>query len=328
MTLPPAGPRGDRGVRARRDRGGVGGVRLGLTYVNSGDGPEPPRDAVRAALAQLGDEPRILHYLSIPPAAAEKVVELLDEAGLAEGARIVMEKPFGSDLESRSRPQRHTCTSSSTRSRSSGSTTSSARRRPRTSSPCASPTASSSRSGTSTTSTTCRSTCRRRSRSATRGAFYDATGAFRDMVVTHLLQILAFVAMEPPTALDPESIRMEKIKVFRSMRELDPERVVRGQYEGYREHDGVAPDSDTETFIAMRARSTTGAGRGCPSTCGPASGWPRAGGSSRSPSASRRRACSRRARASAPTAPTTSPSTSTRARGSRSPSTARSRGRG
>ena len=94
------------------------------------------------------------------------------------------------------------CTSSSTRSRSSASTTSSARRRPRTSWPSASPTASSSRSGTATTSTTCRSTCPRRSAVDDRVGFYEATGAFKDMVVTHLFQILGFMAMEPPTALD------------------------------------------------------------------------------------------------------------------------------
>ena len=67
-----------------------------------------------------------------------------------------------------------------------------------------------------------------------RAAFYEQTGAFRDMVVTHLFQILAFVAMEPPTALEPRAINEEKNKVFRSMRPIDPDQVVRGQYEGYR----------------------------------------------------------------------------------------------
>ena len=72
------------------------------------------------------------------------------------------------------------------------------------------------------------------------------------MVVTHLFQILAFVAMEPPTALEPRAINEEKNKVFRSMRPIDPTQVVRGQYEGYRWSDGVADDSDTETFVALR----------------------------------------------------------------------------
>ena len=73
------------------------------------------------------------------------------------------------------------------------------------------------------------------------------------MVVTHLFQILAFVAMEPPTALDPDSITVEKNKVFRSLRPLDPERVVRGQYEGYRGARRMSPDdSNAETLIALR----------------------------------------------------------------------------
>ena len=72
------------------------------------------------------------------------------------------------------------------------------------------------------------------------------------MVVTHLLQVLAFVAMEPPTALEPRAISEEKNKVFRSMLPIDPGNVVRGQFSGYLDEPGVAPDSDTETFIALR----------------------------------------------------------------------------
>ena len=72
------------------------------------------------------------------------------------------------------------------------------------------------------------------------------------MVVTHLFQILAFVAMEPPTELAPEAISDEKNKVFRSMRPLDPDEVVRGQYRGYRDEPGVSAESDTETFVALK----------------------------------------------------------------------------
>ena len=74
-----------------------------------------------------------------------------------------------------------------------------------------------------------------------RAAFYEATGAYRDMVVTHLFQILAFMAMEPPTALAPGPISEEKNKVFRSMLPIDPKHVVRGQYTGYRSEAGVDP---------------------------------------------------------------------------------------
>src|SRR6201996_4735313 len=72
-----------------------------------------------------------------------------------------------------------------------------------------------------------------------RSAFYEATGAYRDMVVTHLFQILAFMAMEPPTSLEPKPISEEKNKVFRSMLPVDPNYVVRGQYTGYRQEQGV-----------------------------------------------------------------------------------------
>ena len=85
-----------------------------------------------------------------------------------------------------------------------------------------------------------------------RSAFYETTGAFRDMVVTHLFQILGFMAMEPPTSLEPAPISEEKNKVFRSMLPLDPKDVVRGQYIGYRQEEGVDIESDTETFIALK----------------------------------------------------------------------------
>jgi glucose-6-phosphate 1-dehydrogenase len=86
-----------------------------------------------------------------------------------------------------------------------------------------------------------------------RAAFYDATGAYRDMIVTHLLQVLGFVAMEPPVSLSAKSLRDEKVKVFQTMKPLDVRHVVRGQYDGYRSEPGVASDSQTETMVALRA---------------------------------------------------------------------------
>ena len=85
-----------------------------------------------------------------------------------------------------------------------------------------------------------------------RGHFYDPVGALRDVVVNHLLQVLAAAAMEPPAAGDPNTIKDAKVAVFRSMPAADPQRYVRGQYEGYRKIDGVDPHSDTETFAALR----------------------------------------------------------------------------
>ncbi len=87
-----------------------------------------------------------------------------------------------------------------------------------------------------------------------RAGFYEATGAYKDMIVTHLFQVMAFVAMEPPTALEPRAISEEKNKVFRSLLPIETHNVVRGQYLGYRDEEGVSPESDTETFIALKVR--------------------------------------------------------------------------
>ncbi len=86
-----------------------------------------------------------------------------------------------------------------------------------------------------------------------RGAFYEEVGALRDVVQNHLLEILILVAMEPPAAPGARALRDEKVKLLRSMRSIEPRNVVRGQYNGYRSEGGVAPDSDVETYIALCA---------------------------------------------------------------------------
>jgi glucose-6-phosphate 1-dehydrogenase len=86
-----------------------------------------------------------------------------------------------------------------------------------------------------------------------RGRFYERTGALRDMVQTHLLQVLTFLAMEPPPSFEPERLRDEKAKVLRAMGPVHPERVVRGQYLGYRDEKDVPSDSEVETYVALRA---------------------------------------------------------------------------
>ena len=85
-----------------------------------------------------------------------------------------------------------------------------------------------------------------------RGAFYDSVGALRDVVQNHLLQVLSLLAMEPPVSDHPDALRDERVKVLRAIRQLTPDDIVRGQYHGYRDEPGVAPDSDTETFAAVR----------------------------------------------------------------------------
>ena len=84
-----------------------------------------------------------------------------------------------------------------------------------------------------------------------RGAFYDGVGAIRDVVQNHLLQVLALAAMEPPSGGD-DAIARRRLDVFRAMPDADPKQAVRGQYEGYREIDGVRAGSDTETFVALK----------------------------------------------------------------------------
>jgi glucose-6-phosphate 1-dehydrogenase len=97
-----------------------------------------------------------------------------------------------------------------------------------------------------------------------RAAFYDATGAYRDMVVTHLFQVLGFLAMEPPVSLSAKQLRDEKLKVYDALKPIDVRHVVRGQYDGYRKSPGVRADSDTETMIALRVEIENWRWRGVP----------------------------------------------------------------
>ncbi|HJP65658.1 MAG TPA: glucose-6-phosphate dehydrogenase [Actinomycetota bacterium] len=87
-----------------------------------------------------------------------------------------------------------------------------------------------------------------------RGAFYEQTGTLRDMVQTHLLQVLTILAMEPPVSFEPDRLRDEKVRVLRAMLPVDASRVVRGQYRGYRDEPDVAKDSQAETYVALQAR--------------------------------------------------------------------------
>ena len=85
-----------------------------------------------------------------------------------------------------------------------------------------------------------------------RGKFYDEAGAIRDVMQNHLLQIVAFLAMEPPVNGSGDALRDEKVKVLRALRPLRPQDLVRGQFRGYRDEPDVAPDSKVETFAALR----------------------------------------------------------------------------
>jgi glucose-6-phosphate 1-dehydrogenase len=97
-----------------------------------------------------------------------------------------------------------------------------------------------------------------------RGAFYEEVGAIRDVVQNHLLQVIALLAMDPPTGHEPEALQAEKLRLFRAMRPLDPKEVVRGQFKGYRDEPGVAKDSQIETFAALQLHIDTWRWAGVP----------------------------------------------------------------
>ncbi len=224
-----------------------------LSYVPQGAGPAALRAAVGHAEGELGGTPRRLYHLSVPPGAATEVIRTLGEAGLADRARVIMEKPFGTDLESARELNAsvHEVFDESQIFRIDhflGKEAAQNILALRFANGLFEPIWN--RNHIDHVQIDVPETLD----VTDRGAFYDRTGAYRDMVVTHLFQILAFVAMEPPTALAPDAITEEKVKVFRSMRPIDPERVVRGQYEGFRSVPGVAPDSQTETFVALECQ--------------------------------------------------------------------------
>ncbi len=222
-----------------------------LDYVPLSAGPAALRAAVDAAEASLGGETRRLHYLSVPPSAALSAVRMLGEAGLVERARIVMEKPFGTDKASAVslNAQLHEVFAEEQIFRIDhflGKEPAQNILAFRFANGLFEPIWN--RNFIDHVQIDVPETLGL----GKRAGFYEQTGAYRDMVVTHLFQVLAFMAMEPPTALEPRVISEEKNKVFRSMMPLDPAGVVRGQYNGYRDEDGVAPESDTETFVALR----------------------------------------------------------------------------
>ncbi|HEV2284456.1 MAG TPA: glucose-6-phosphate dehydrogenase [Steroidobacteraceae bacterium] len=223
-----------------------------LDYVSLSAGAGALKAAVeRAEKSFDGAETRRLHYLSVPPKAALSAVRMLGEARLVERARIVMEKPFGVDLKSavELNAQLHQVFEEARIFRIDhflGKEPAQNILAFRFANGLFEPIWN--RNFIDHVQIDVPETLDL----GKRVGFYETIGAYRDMVVTHLFQILAFMAMEPPTALDPVSITEEKNKVFRSMLPVKPTDVVRGQYSGYRAEPGVDPESETETFIALK----------------------------------------------------------------------------
>jgi len=220
----------------------------------SPDDPSPLVSAVEAAEKAIGGHEPVgrLFHLAVPPSAFASVIGMLGSSGLAtESSRVIIEKPFGTDLESaRSLNSAvHAVFDESQVFRIDhflGKESVDNILAFRFANGLFEPIWN--REHISYVQIDVPETLSIEGRAA----FYDATGAYRDMVVTHLFQVLGFLAMEPPTSLDAKPLRDEKGKVFDALRPIDVRHVVRGQYSGYRSSPGVKPDSDTETMVAVR----------------------------------------------------------------------------
>lgn len=222
-----------------------------IDFVSVQSGPEALRAAVDKAQDHCTGDLERLHYLSVPPKAALASIKTISDAGLVENSRVIMEKPFGTDLKSalELNSEIHKVFDEKQVFRIDhflGKEPAQNILAFRFANGLFEPIWN--RNFIDHIQIDVPETLE----VAGRADFYEATGAYRDMVVTHLFQIMAFVAMEAPTALAPTPISEEKNKVFRSMIPIQPDDVVRGQYGEYREIPGVDLESDTETFIALR----------------------------------------------------------------------------
>ena len=275
--VPRAGPAGDRGFRPRGQLAARPGTAFAesLRFVGVGDGFEPLGEAVASAREELGGDPGVLFYLSLPPGATAGTVEAIGALGLGEGARVITEKPFGTDLESARElnallhsvfDERCIYRIDHYLGREAVQNLLALRFANGMFEPVWN------RNHIDHVQIDIPETLS----IEMRGSFYEQTGAFRDMVVTHLFQVLGFVAMEPPTSLRAEAAGDRAREGLR----LDAAAARRRTWSAAStpataRRTASPPTRRPRPSSRSRPSSTTGAGRGCRSTCAPASDWPR-----------------------------------------------------